>query len=163
MTALPALASEGERARLAGQSAACPATRRAPATWTVLELKLIPPSAFGRAGVVACLTPFAPLPIFSAQTWPHGALRVTSGSFCRLTDGCQPVSFRQVRTCCRANQRHRAFAAGMEELASTCRHSIRCSAIEGLQRCEPKSLSVMIRFTEPHPHLLSESKERSAQ
>jgi len=67
----------------------------------------------------------APLPIFSAQAWPHVALRVASGSFCRLTGGCQPVIFRQVRTCRRirsdepwANQRHRAFAAGMEELAS---------------------------------------------
>jgi hypothetical protein len=41
----------------------------------------------------------APLPIFSAQAGPHVASRVASGSFCRLTDGCQPVSFRQVRTC----------------------------------------------------------------
>jgi hypothetical protein len=100
-----------------------PRNEKAPATWTVLELKSIPP--FGRAGVVACPTPLAPLPIFSAQTWPHGALRVASGSFCCLTDGCQPVSFRQVPTCRRirsdqiwANQRHRAFSAGMEELAS---------------------------------------------
>jgi hypothetical protein len=29
----------------------------------------------------------------------YGALRVASGSFCRLTDGCQPVSFRRVRSC----------------------------------------------------------------
>jgi len=102
-----------------------PRNEKAPATWTVLELKSIPPSTFGRAGVVACPTPLAPLPIFSAQARPHGALRVASGSFCRLTDGCRPVSFRQVRTCRRirsdqqwANQPHRAFSAGMEELAS---------------------------------------------
>jgi len=42
---------------------------------TVLELESIPPSAFGRARVVACPTPLAPLPILSAQAWPHGALR----------------------------------------------------------------------------------------
>jgi hypothetical protein len=105
-----------------------PRNEKAPATWTVLELKSIPPSAFGRAGVVAWPTPLPPLPIFSAQAWPHGALRVASGSLrqsqavsgslrqsqavsgslrqsqavsgslCRLTDRCQPVSFRHVRT-----------------------------------------------------------------
>jgi hypothetical protein len=99
--------------------------REAPATWTVLELKSIPPSAFGRAGVVTCPTPLAPLPIFSHQAWPHGALRVASGRFLSLD--------RRMPTCqlspssdmpshplgsAMANQRHRAFAAGMEELAS---------------------------------------------
>jgi hypothetical protein len=102
-----------------------PRNEKAPATWTVLELKSNPPSAFGRAGVVACPTPLAPLPIFSAEAWPHGALRMASGSFCRLTDGCRPVSFRQVRTwpshtlgSPMGQSAPPSLAAGVEELAS---------------------------------------------
>jgi hypothetical protein len=70
---------------------------KAPATWTVFEQ--IDPAIRIRASKGGGMPDaLAPLPIFSAQAWPHGALQVASGSFCRLTDGCQPVSFRHVRT-----------------------------------------------------------------
>jgi hypothetical protein len=60
------------------------------------------------------------MPLAPAADLP--ALQVASGSFCRLTEGCRPVSFRQIRIMpsrtlgsAMANQRHPAFSAGMEE------------------------------------------------
>jgi hypothetical protein len=84
----PAIGSATGRS---GRSHSLARGRHGLGAWIEIGAKSIPPSAFGRAGVVACPTPLAPLPIFSAQAWPHGALRVASGSFCRLTDECQPV------------------------------------------------------------------------
>jgi hypothetical protein len=65
-------------------------------------------------------TPALPVADQLGGTAPCG----TSGSFIRLTDGCQPVSFRYVRTCrrIRSNQLWGSVTelslAGREELAS---------------------------------------------